>query len=113
MPGVQRHIAVLPDVHYKSRNPTPSGTVVVTTDVVLPRAIDDGINCGMRSLATSVPARELTPRAIDALFRRLLATAPFDQHAEPMLGEADCEELLVHGLPGAVAPPGLPPHELP
>jgi len=111
MPGVQRHIAVLPDVHYKSRNPTPSGTVVVTSDVVLPRAIDDGINCGMRSMATSIPARELTSHAIDALFQRLLATVPFHGHEQPLLGESDCEELLVHGLPKAVTALGLPADE--
>ena len=39
MSGVQKYVAVLPDVHYKERNPTPSGTVVVTSDVVLPRAL--------------------------------------------------------------------------
>jgi tRNA-splicing ligase RtcB len=111
MPGVQR-IAVLPDVHVKSRNPTPSGTVVVTDDVVLPRAIDDGINCGMRSMATSIPAAELTPSAIDALFGRLLVDVPFHAHAEPLLGEGDCEELLVHGLPKAQVPLGLPGDEL-
>ena len=112
LPGVQQYIAVLPDVHYKSANPTPSGTVVVTDDVVLPRAIDDGINCGMRSMVTSVPARELTPAVIDRLFSRLLANIPLDEHEKPLLGEADCEELLVHGLKKIVEPLGLPPDEL-
>jgi tRNA-splicing ligase RtcB len=79
---------------------------------VLPRAIDDGINCGMRSMATSIPAAEFTPRAIDALFGRLLADVPFHGHTEPLLGEGDCEELLVHGLAKAVAPLGLPADEL-
>ncbi|HET6202853.1 MAG TPA: RtcB family protein [Planctomycetota bacterium] len=112
MPGVERHIAVLPDVHYKSRNPTPSGTVVVTSDVVLPRAIDDGINCGMRSMVTSVAARDLSPAVLDRLFTRLLEAVPFKQQAQPHLGEADCEEVLVHGLKKAVEPLGLPPDEV-
>lgn len=111
LPGVE-HIAVLPDVHYKSRNPTPSGTVVATSDVVLPRAIDDGINCGMRSMATSIPARELTPRLIDELFGRLLKTVPFKVHEEPLLSESECEEVLVHGLEKALEPLGLPADEV-
>ena len=104
--------ASTPDNQSASANPTPSGTVVVTNDVVLPRAIDDGINCGMRSIATSVPARELTPAVIDRLFGRLLEGVPLDEHEKPFLGEADCEELLVHGLKKIVEPLGLPPDEL-
>lgn len=112
MRGVEQYIAVLPDVHAKPRNPTPSGTVVVTSDVVLPRAIDDGINCGMRSMATSVAARDLTARVIDELFGRLVEAVPFKEHAEPLLSEEQCEEVLVHGLSRLVEPLGLPLDEL-
>jgi tRNA-splicing ligase RtcB len=112
MRGVEQYIAVLPDVHYKPRNPTPSGTVVVTKDVVLPRAIDDGINCGMRSMVTSVKARDLSARVIDELFGRLVHAVPFKEHEQPLIGEKDCEEVLVHGLERAVEPLGLPLDEL-
>jgi tRNA-splicing ligase RtcB (3'-phosphate/5'-hydroxy nucleic acid ligase) len=111
MPGVEA-IAVLPDVHYKSRNPTPSGTVTVTSDVLLPRAIDDGINCGMRSMVASVPAKDLTAPLIDRLFNRLLETVAFKQQEGHPIGEEDCEEMLVHGLSKAVGPLGLPPDEI-
>ncbi len=112
LPGVEQYVTVLPDVHYKSRNPSPSGTVVVTSDVVLPRAIDDGINCGMRSMVASVAARDLTPRIIDQLFGRLLESVPLHEHEQPLVGEDDCEEILVHGLEKMVEPLGLPPDEL-
>jgi tRNA-splicing ligase RtcB len=112
MRGVERYITVLPDVHYKSRNPTPSGTVVVTSDVVLPRAIDDGINCGMRSMVTNVKARDLSAKVLDELFGRLVTAVPFKEHAEPLLSEQECEDVLVHGLEKALGPLGLPPDEL-
>src|SRR5262245_50185360 len=59
-PWAARYVAVLPDVHAKSRNPTPTGTVMLTRDVLVPRAIDEGINCGMRLMSSAIPARELT-----------------------------------------------------
>ena len=105
-------IAVLPDVHHKAGNPSPSGTVVVTSGVFLPRAIDDGMNCGMRSMATDLEARDLTPELIDRLFGRLLETVPPKMHAEPLVNAADCEEMLVHGLSMLVEPLDLPPDEL-
>lgn len=111
-PGVEQYVAVLPDVHYKSRNPSPSGTTVVTTDVIFPRAVDDGINCGMRSMWTSVQARDLTPDVIDRLFERLLVDVPFKAHENPLLDEQQCEEMLVHGLAKLVEPLGLPQDEL-
>ena len=112
LPGVQEHVAVLPDVHYKPRNPSPSGTVVCTSDVIVPRAVDDGINCGMRSFATNLPASEFTPQRIDSLFERLLESVPPQRHAEPLLNEEDCADFLAHGLGKLVAPLELPVDEL-
>jgi tRNA-splicing ligase RtcB len=105
-------IAVLPDVHHKIGNPSPSGTVVVTSGVILPRAVDDGMNCGMRSMATDLSARDLTPEVIDRLFGRLLETVPPRIHATPLVNAADCEEMLVHGLEMLVDPLDLPPDEV-
>src|SRR6185436_18619814 len=112
LPGVRAHVTVLPDVHAKPRNPTPSGTVVVTNDYIFPRAIDDGMNCGMRSMATDMDARAFTPEVIDALFGRIKETVPAKRHEEPLLGEHDTEELLVHGMEKMVAALGLPEDEL-
>jgi tRNA-splicing ligase RtcB len=110
--GASEHVTVLPDVHYKSRNPAPSGTVLVTKGTIFPRAIDDGMNCGMRSMATGMDARAFTPELIDALFGRIKATVPLKRHEEPLLDERDTEEVLVHGLEAMVEPLGLPEDEL-
>lgn len=112
LPGVSGHVTVLPDVHSKPRNPTPSGTVVVTNDYIFPRAIDDGMNCGMRSMATDMDARLFTPEVIDALFARIKETVPLKSHEEPLLDEKDTEELLVHGLEKMVKALGLPEDEV-
>jgi len=110
--GAREHVTVLPDVHYKSRNPSPSGTVLVTRDKIFPRAIDDGMNCGMRSMATGMNARAFTPELIDALFGRIKATVPLKRHEEPLLDAHDTEELLVNGLEAMVGPLGLPEDEV-
>ena len=112
VPGLDQHIAVLPDVHYKSRNPTPTGTVIVSRDVLLPRAVDDGHNCGMRMIGVGLPASELGPGVLDELFRKLIEAIPITAHESPLLSEDQCERLLTHGpsvLCGAI---GMPAAEL-
>ena len=112
LPGAREHVTVLPDVHYKSRNPAPSGTVLVTSDRIYPRSIDDGMNCGMRSMATEMDARSFTPEVIDALFARIKATVPLKLHDQPLLDERQTEDLLVHGLGKMVDALGLPEDEV-
>src|SRR5262245_15730040 len=64
-PGLQRYVAVLPDIHRKSRNLSPTGTVVATKNALVPRAVDTGINCGMRMVQTDIDARAFTPPLLD------------------------------------------------
>jgi|GEM_PF-6340556 len=51
---LRHYVAVLPDIHHKSRNLSPTGSVVVSKEHILPRAIDNGINCGMRIMSTDI-----------------------------------------------------------
>src|SRR5439155_1283538 len=39
LPGLDDWVTVLPDVHFKRRNPSPTGTVVVSRSCLVPRAI--------------------------------------------------------------------------
>ncbi len=110
--GVDGYVAVLPDVHFKRRNPTPTGTVVVSREHLLPRAIDPGINCGMRMIATSVPVRELSPARLDQLFGDLIAAVPITARETPVLTAGECERLLVEGLPAVASQIGLPAEDL-
>ena len=68
VPGLAHHVAGLPDIHRKSRNPTPTGTVVVAKNALVPRAVDAGINCGMRILRTDIDVRDITATALDELY---------------------------------------------
>ena len=42
LPGLDDCVTVLPDVHFKRRNPSPTGTVVVSRSLLVPRAVDPG-----------------------------------------------------------------------
>jgi tRNA-splicing ligase RtcB len=110
--GLERYVAVLPDVHRKHRNPSPTGTVVVSRDVLVPRAIDQGVNCGMRLVSTGVAARDFTPPLLDALFGELLGSMPVRYREEPLLPEDVCEAVLTHGLERLMDPLGLPSDEI-
>lgn len=97
VPGLDHHVAGLPDIHRKSRNPTPTGTVVVAKNALVPYAVDAGINCGMRMLRTNIDVRDVTTSALDELFGTLMRTVPGRQHDRPILSEEDAAEILVRG----------------
>src|SRR4029453_12116082 len=97
VPGLDHHVAGLPDIHRKSRNPTPTGTVVVAKNALVPYAVDAGINCGMRMLRTNIDVRDVSASALDELFGSLMRTVPGGQHDQPILSEEDAAEILVHG----------------
>jgi tRNA-splicing ligase RtcB len=97
VPGLAHHVAGLPDIHRKGRNPTPTGTVVVTKNALVPRAVDAGINCGMRILRSDIDVRDVTATELDALYGTVMRLVPGHQHEQHILSRAEVEEILVHG----------------
>jgi tRNA-splicing ligase RtcB len=95
--GVAHHIAVLPDIHRKGGNPSPTGACIATAGTLVPRAVDTGICCGMRVVSTGIEARTFTPAVMDALFGELMATIPVVEHAEDVLSEQEVRDILVRG----------------
>lgn len=112
MSGLDQYVTVLPDVHYKHRNPSPTGTVVVSSSLLVPRAVDPGINCGMRMVATSVPAREFTTERLDQLFTRLIADIPIEARQTSLLSDEQCGRMLAEGLSVVADTLELAPGEL-
>jgi tRNA-splicing ligase RtcB len=112
LPGLDDYVAVLPDVHFKQRNPSPTGTVVVSRSTLVPRAVDPGVNCGMRMVATAVPAREFTAARLDRLFGRLIEDIPIEARETALLGPDRCGQMLAEGLPAVADVLELAPGEL-
>ena len=110
--GLTHHVAVLPDVHYKGRNPSPTGSVVVSEDVLLPRAIDGGINCGIRTMSFPYPAKDCTPEFLDKLYGGLMEKIPVKRREEALLNPEQLEDLLLNGLEKLVDFLGIPEEEL-
>ncbi|PYM04880.1 MAG: hypothetical protein DMD82_13080 [Candidatus Rokuibacteriota bacterium] len=98
LPELAHHVAVLPDIHRKARNPSPTGTVVATRDVLLPRAVDTGINCGIRMLGSSIDVADLEPLHLDRLFGALRQAVPLAEQPGEALSRAEVTEIL--GDPG-------------
>ena len=96
-PGVAHPVAVLPDIHRKGENPSPTGACIATTGTLVPRAVDTGICCGIRVVATGIEGRAFTPGVLDALFAELMATIPVVEHAEDVLSEQEVRDILVRG----------------
>ncbi len=96
-PGLDHYVGVLPDIHRKSRNLSPTGTVVASKSVIVPRAVDTGICCGMRMIRSDIAVRELTPAVLDELFTELRRTIPVFEHDPDILTREELAELLVQG----------------
>lgn len=95
--GLQHHVAVLPDIHRKSRNPSPTGTVVAAKNMIVPRAVDTGICCGMRMVRTDIDVRELTAPALDELFGELIRTVPVLEHEHDVISKDEVAAILTQG----------------
>ena len=96
-PGLAHHVAVLPDVHRKSRNMSPTGTAVAARNALVPRAVDTGICCGMRMMRTEIDARALTPAVLDEIFGEMMRTIPVLEHEQEILTKEEVNDILVHG----------------
>jgi tRNA-splicing ligase RtcB len=88
---------VLPDVHRKGGQPSPTGTCLASADTLVPAAVDTGICCGMRVVTTGLEGRVFTPAVLDALFAGLMATIPVVTHAADVLSDAEVRDILVRG----------------
>jgi tRNA-splicing ligase RtcB len=95
-PGLDHYVAVLPDVHQKGRNISPTGVVTVSRNAIAPRAVDTGVSCGMRVLVSDIEARDLTPAVLDRLFSAFMLDVPLER-GEDVLSEGDAEAILATG----------------
>jgi tRNA-splicing ligase RtcB len=96
-PGLKHYVAVLPDIHRKSRNVSPTGAVVAATNAIVPRAVDTGICCGMRMIRTDIEARALSAAALDELFGELRRTIPVLAHEQDAISKEEVADILVQG----------------
>ena len=92
--GLQHYVAVLPDIHHKSRNLSPTGSVVVSKEHILPRAVDNGINCGMRMMRTEIQVSDLTPASIESFFHELKRRIPVKRHEEKIVSDEELALIL-------------------
>ncbi|MDG4789279.1 RtcB family protein [Micromonospora sp. WMMD1102] len=97
-PRVER-VVCTPDFHKGAG--IPIGTVLRTVGALIPQAVGNDINCGMRVEATSVTVDQLRP-GLDRLERRLRHLF-FEGGRRIGLTGRQREGLLRHGLPGLLA----------
>lgn len=106
-PRIDR-VVCTPDFHKGAG--IPIGTVLRTTGALIPQAVGNDINCGMRVEATSVTVDQIRPH-LDRLERRLRHLF-FEGGRRIGLTARQREGLLREGLPGLLAEayrPGPPP----
>jgi tRNA-splicing ligase RtcB len=102
----------MPDVHFKGRNPAPTGIVLATRDRLVPFAVDKGINCGMRMVRSDLPASACSEKMLDALYAELQRQIPISPHHEPVLRTKEVRRALTEGARWAAEKFELAPSEL-
>ncbi|MQY09106.1 RtcB family protein [Actinomadura macrotermitis] len=97
-------LALTPDFHKGAG--IPIGTVIETEHALLPQAVGNDVNCGMRLEVTSLRAERVRPR-LRALERRLRHLF-FEGGRRIALTPLQREALLRDGLPGLLLTGGAP-----
>ncbi|MFC5747271.1 RtcB family protein [Actinomadura rugatobispora] len=95
-------LALTPDFHKGAG--IPIGTVVETEHALIPQAVGNDVNCGMRLEVTSLDVDAVRPR-LDALERRFRHLY-FEGGRRIALTPVQREALLRDGLPGLLLAPG-------
>lgn len=95
--GLAHPIVAMPDVHFKARNPAPTGIVLASRDRLVPFAVDKGINCGMRMVTSELPATACTPRMLDALYAEIQRQVPIQPPHQPVLRKQQVRRALSEG----------------
>jgi len=104
LPGVQKHVVVLPDGH--EGYGFPVGGVAATDleeGVISPGGVGYDINCGVRLVRTNLTENDLRPRLKD-LVNDLFRSIPSGVGSEGSvkLSRSELDELLVEGVPWAL-----------
>ncbi len=96
VPPAIKQVAITPDFH-KARG-IPVGTVLATQGFVVPQAIGNDINCGMRLHLTSLQAHEITSKVddLETAFRHLF----FEGGRNIPMSRSQREALFRNGLTG-------------
>jgi tRNA-splicing ligase RtcB len=94
--GEITRVVLTPDLHKGAG--IPIGTVLETRGALIPAAVGNDINCGMRLETTALTVEQVRPR-LDALERRLRHLF-FEGGRRIALSGAQREALLREGLPG-------------
>ena len=104
LPGVRKHVVVLPDGHEGYGFPV-GGVAALDLEegVISPGGVGYDINCGVRLLATSLIEKDIQPKIKD-LVNELFRSIPsgLGSHGALKLTESNLDELLVDGVKWAI-----------
>src|SRR6185437_16299704 len=100
LPGVRKHVVVLPDGHEGYGFPV-GGVAALDLEegVISPGGVGYDINCGVRLIRTSITERELRPRLKD-IVNELFSAIPagVGSKGAVKLSPSDLDEVLVRGV---------------
>lgn len=100
LPGVIRHVSVLPDGHQGYGFPV-GGVAAMDLDegVISPGGIGYDINCGVRLLKTNLDVKDIKTKIIE-IVNELFRTIPtgMGQKTKTKLSESQLDEILVEGV---------------
>jgi tRNA-splicing ligase RtcB (3'-phosphate/5'-hydroxy nucleic acid ligase) len=99
LPGVIRHVSVLPDGHQGYGFPVGGVAAMDLDGVISPGGIGYDINCGVRLLKTNLDVKDIKTKIIE-IVNELFRTIPtgMGQKTKTKLSESQLDEILVEGV---------------
>jgi tRNA-splicing ligase RtcB (3'-phosphate/5'-hydroxy nucleic acid ligase) len=97
IPGVASPVIGLPDVHFKARNPSPTGVVVAVDGGIVPLVLDSGVNCGMRVHVLDLGGDEINDDVLDRFFAEIRARIALASRLQPTITDDELEQVLARG----------------
>jgi len=95
-------VAALPDIHAKPDNPFPTGTAILTKNIIYPTLIGQDIGCAMCVWHASLSASQLDQTKIKKVFAFLQDAVTDNKPKMNYIGEDDLRSIIRDGAQWAV-----------
>jgi tRNA-splicing ligase RtcB len=114
LPGVQKHVAVLPDAHEGYGFPIGGVAAMDATEgVISPGGVGYDINCGVRLMVTSLNEKDIRPKIIELInvvFRNIPAGLG-SRRRDFVVSRSDLDRVALEGARYVIEKHGLGWHE--
>jgi len=92
--GIYKHIAALPDLHYKHSRAIPTGVAVATRNLIIPKFVLS--SCGMSMIKTGLSEKDINEKKLDEFFNKIKSRVNMEKN-HGFIDDNDFKEIISKG----------------